>query len=84
MLDIDILVNDAVAAFNNNETVEVTEIVEVGVAVPVPSQGEAAGEGGAPPEGEKKEEVVASEAPPPAEQPPPAETTEGVCYSLLG
>ena len=82
MLDIDILVNDAVAAFNNNETVEVTEIVEVGVAVPVASQGEAAG--GAPLEGEKKEEVVASEAPPPAEQPPPAETTGGVCYSLLG
>ncbi|XP_063677225.1 sperm flagellar protein 2-like isoform X8 [Bolinopsis microptera] len=76
VLDIDILVNDAVAAFNNNETVEVTEIVEVGVAVPVPSQGEVAGEGGAPPEGEKKEEVVASEAAPPAEQAPPAETPQ--------
>ena len=75
------------AAFNNNETVEVTEVVETVAAVPVPSQSEV-GEGAAPAtegekEGEKKEEGEKSEAAP-AEQPAETPTAaEGVCYGVL-
>ena len=73
-------------AFNNNETVEVTEVVETVAPVPVPSQSEV-GEGAVPAtegekEGEKKEEGEKSEAAPvehPAETPA---TTEGVRYCL--
>jgi len=74
VLDIDILVNDAVAALNNNETVEVTEVVET--SVPVPAQGEVVE--GAAPDGDKTEvkkegdEVAPCQAPP-ADQPAPTD-----------
>lgn len=66
MLDVDILVDEAVAAFNQKETVEVTEVIEVPAPTPTPKPDQPAAEEAPADQSEKKEEGAEAAADPPA------------------